>query len=84
MPAADLLARAATTMKQTNRFTVLETVTSDTIDDLPADAEFRAALLGCLEWGTRLAMHNSQPDAQVVAHAPVPRWGWGMAPPYRP
>ena len=51
---------------------------------LPADPEFRAALVGYLEWGTRLAMHNSQPGAQVAVHAPVPRWGWGVAPPYRP
>ena len=36
------------------------------------------------EWGTRLAVHNSQPGAQTVAHAPVPRWGWGVAPPYDP
>ena len=28
---------------------------------LPDDPEFRAALVGYLEWGTRLAMHNSQP-----------------------
>jgi hemoglobin len=49
---------------------------------LPADPEFRAALVGYLEWGTRLAMLNSQPGAEVVAHAPVPRWGWGVAPPY--
>jgi hemoglobin len=51
---------------------------------LPGDPEFRAALVGYLEWGTRLAMHNSQPGADVVAHAPVPRWGWGVAPPYQP
>ena len=44
---------------------------------------FRAALVGYLEWGTRIAMANSQPDAQVVERAPVPRWGWGVAPPYR-
>jgi hemoglobin len=50
--------------------------------DLPADPEFRAALMGYAEWGTRLAVHNSQPDAEVAAHAPVPRWGWGVAPPY--
>ena len=31
---------------------------------LPDDPEFRAALVGYLEWGTRLAMHNSQPDAR--------------------
>lgn len=35
MPAADLLARTASSMKQTNRFTVFESVTSDTIDELP-------------------------------------------------
>jgi hemoglobin len=51
---------------------------------LPGDPEFRAALMGYAEWGTRLAVHNSQPGAQVVAHAPVPRWGWGVAPPYIP
>jgi hypothetical protein len=49
--------------------------------DLPADPEFRAALVGYLEWGSRLAMHNSQPGADVVQQAPVPRWGWGVAPP---
>jgi hemoglobin len=51
---------------------------------LPADPEFRAAIMGYAEWGTRLAMHNSQPGAEVAEHAPVPRWGWGVAPPYRP
>jgi len=57
------------------------------LDDagLPADAEFRAAIIGYVEWGTRLAMHNSQQGAAGVAeHAPVPRWGWGVAPPYQP
>ncbi|MBJ8339802.1 group II truncated hemoglobin [Antrihabitans sp. YC3-6] len=49
---------------------------------LPADPEFRSAFMAYVEWGTRLAMHNSQPDAPVVPHAPVPRWGWGVAPPY--
>ena len=51
---------------------------------LPGDPEFRAAFAGYLEWGTRLALENSQPGAPVVQHAPVPRWGWGVAPPYRP
>lgn len=51
---------------------------------LPADPEFRAALMGYAEWGTRLAVENSQPDAQPVEQAPVPRWGWGVAPPYQP
>ena len=52
--------------------------------NLPADPEFRSALVAYLEWGTRIAYQNSQPAAKVVAHAPVPRWGWGEAPPYQP
>ena len=51
---------------------------------LPADPEFRAALMGYAEWGTRLAVENSQPSAEPVPEAPVPRWGWGVAPPYIP
>jgi hemoglobin len=50
---------------------------------LPADPEFRAALMGYAERGTRLAMHNSSDAADIVEHAPVPRWGWGVAPPYQ-
>jgi len=62
------------------------TLMSRAADDagLPADPEFRSALVAYLEWGTRLAMHNSQPDGDVAQHAPVPRWGWGEAPPYQP
>jgi hemoglobin len=51
---------------------------------LPGDPEFRSAFMAYVEWGTRLALGNSQPDAAVVEHAPVPRWGWGEAPPYVP
>lgn len=52
--------------------------------DLPADPEFRAAFASYIEWGTRIAMENSQPDASPPPRAPVPRWGWGVAPPYQP
>ncbi len=51
---------------------------------LPDDPEFRSALVAYAEWGSRLALHNSQRHAVVVPHAPVPRWGWGEAPPYQP
>lgn len=71
------------TAEQRLRFVELMSRAADDAP-LPDDPEFRAALVGYLEWGTRLAMHNSQPDADVVEHAPVPRWGWGVAPPYRP
>jgi truncated hemoglobin YjbI len=50
---------------------------------LPADPEFRSAFLAYVEWGTRLAVANSQPGAAPPPLAPVPRWGWGEAPPYR-
>jgi hemoglobin len=49
---------------------------------LPSDPEFRAAFASYIEWGTRLAVTNSQPDADPPLEAPVPRWGWGVAPPY--
>lgn len=44
---------------------------------LPDDPEFRSALVAYLEWGTRLAVINSQPGAQAVEDAPMPKWGWG-------
>jgi hypothetical protein len=41
--------------------------------DLPADRKFRAALVGYLKWGARLAMYNSQPcaDVQQAPGAPL-------------
>jgi truncated hemoglobin YjbI/quinol monooxygenase YgiN len=50
---------------------------------LPDDPEFRAAFMGYVEWGTRLAVHNSARDAAPVEQAPVPHWGWGVAPPWQ-
>ena len=44
---------------------------------LPADPEFRSAFVAYIEWGTRLAVINSQPGADVSADAPMPAWGWG-------
>jgi hemoglobin len=71
------------TPEQRRRFVALLSVAADEAG-LPDDPEFRSALMAYAEWGTRLAMHNSRPGADVVPHAPVPRWGWGVAPPYRP
>ena len=52
--------------------------------ELPDDPEFRSALMAYAEWGTRLALANSQPGVEPAPHAPVPRWGWGEAPPFDP
>jgi hemoglobin len=73
----------AITGEERRRFVSLMSVAADDAG-LPGDPEFRSALLAYLEWGTRLAFQNSQPGAEVVERAPVPRWGWGVAPPYRP
>lgn len=51
---------------------------------LPADPEFRSAFVAYLEWGTRLAVINSEPGAAVMEHAPIPKWSWGNAPPFQP
>jgi hemoglobin len=71
------------TVDQRYRFASLMSLAADDAG-WPDDPEFRAAFVGYVEWGTRLARANSQPGAEVVEHAPVPRWGWGVAPPYLP
>jgi hemoglobin len=52
----------------------------DTADEvgLPSDPEFRSALVAYLEWGSRLAVINSQPGADADASLPMPLWGWGV------
>jgi hemoglobin len=71
----------AITPEERFRFVSLMSLAADDAG-LPDDPEFRSALLAYVEWGSRLAMHNSQPGAEVFEHAPVPRWGWGEAPPF--
>jgi hemoglobin len=60
----------------------------DTADDLklPDDPEFRSALVGYLEWGSRLAVINSATvDNPIGSNAPMPKWGWGeVKGPYTP
>lgn len=51
---------------------------------LPDDPEFRSAFVAYVEWGSRLALANSAPGATPPPTAPVPRWGWGEAPPWSP
>ncbi len=43
---------------------------------LPVDPEWRAAFVAYLEWGSRIAVENSQPGAHPPPHMPVPRWWW--------
>jgi hemoglobin len=64
------------TEPQRRRWCDLLLSTADEVG-LPSDPEFRSALVGYLEWGSRLAVINSQPGAAADEHAPMPRWGWG-------
>jgi CDGSH-type Zn-finger protein/truncated hemoglobin YjbI len=43
---------------------------------LPNDAEFRAAFVAYLEWGSRIGKENSQQHAVPPPNMPVPRWWW--------
>jgi len=44
---------------------------------IKSDPEFRSALVSYLEWGSRLAVINSQPGAELGDPGPMPKWGWG-------
>jgi CDGSH-type Zn-finger protein/truncated hemoglobin YjbI len=46
---------------------------------LPADPEFRSAFGAYIEWGSRLALENSQPGARPPEHMPMPHWDWNTA-----
>jgi CDGSH-type Zn-finger protein/truncated hemoglobin YjbI/ferredoxin len=51
---------------------------------LTRDLDFRSTFVAYLEWGSRLAVINSTPGAELIDHAPVPQWRWGQTPPYVP
>jgi hemoglobin len=62
--------------EQRRRWVSLLLETADELS-MPDDPEFRSALVGYLEWGSRLAVINSQPGATADHDAPMPKWGWG-------
>jgi hemoglobin len=66
----------ALTENQRQRWMQLLLACADEVG-VPKDPEFRSAFVGYLEWGTRLAVINSQPGADLSGEAPMPAWGWG-------
>jgi hemoglobin len=47
--------------------------------NLPTDPEFRSAFVAYIEWGTRIAVLNSQEtEVPLNPDAPMPKWGWGI------
>jgi len=48
---------------------------------LPDDPAFAAALHGCLEWGSRVAVAQSCAGVAAPADEPMPHWDWSAAGP---
>jgi len=67
------------------RWVQLLTQSADEIS-LPDDPEFRSAFVAYIEWGTRIAVLNSNTDEiQLNKDEPMPKWGWGVpGKPYLP
>ncbi len=73
------------TEAQRSRWIQLLLQTADE-QNIPGDPEFRSALVGYLEWGTRIAVINSGiSENPLQEDAPMPVWGWGeTGGPYQP
>lgn len=73
------------TEEQRKRWMQLLLETADEVG-LASDPEFRSALVGYLEWGSRLAVINSNTQENPVQEGePMPKWGWGeTGGPYQP
>jgi hemoglobin len=55
---------------------LLETADENSV---PVDPEFRSALVAYLEWGTRIAVINSQTTENPLDHnTSMPEWNWGV------
>ena len=46
---------------------------------LPNDPEFQSLFHAYIEWGSRLAVENSQTEARPPANLPMPYWTWNTA-----
>ncbi|WP_207511026.1 group II truncated hemoglobin [Longitalea luteola] len=66
------------TEEKRQRWVQLLLQTADEVG-LKSDPEFRSAFVGYLEWGTRIAVINSQlTENPVQPSEPMPVWGWGQ------
>ena len=65
------------TEEKRQRWVQLLLQTADEIG-LKSDPEFRSAFVGYIEWGTRIAVVNSQLTTNPMEQTePMPKWGWG-------
>lgn len=65
------------TEQHRKRWVELLIVSADELN-LPDDPEFRSAFVAYIEWGTRIAVINSQEsEMNGDEDIPMPKWGWG-------
>lgn len=65
------------TEQQRKRWVMLLMESADEIG-LPDDPEFRSTFVAHIEWGTRVALLNSQLDENPTTDdEQLPEWGWG-------
>ena len=66
------------TEQHRKRWVTLLLETADEMN-LPDDPEFRSAFVAYIEWGTRIAVLNSNVDElNMNPDEPMPKWGWGV------
>ncbi|MEO7765905.1 MAG: group II truncated hemoglobin, partial [Ferruginibacter sp.] len=66
------------TEQHRKRWVALLMESADEIN-LPDDPEFRSAFVAYIEWGTRIAVLNSNKTGFAMNPAePMPEWGWGV------
>jgi hemoglobin len=66
------------TQQHRKRWMELLLETADELQ-LPDDPEFRSAFMAYLEWGTRIAVLNSNLDNVTEdPNMPMPKWDWGV------
>ena len=66
------------TQQHRKRWMELLLETADELQ-LPDDPEFRSAFMAYLEWGTRIAVLNSNLDnLDEDPNMPMPKWDWGV------
>ena len=65
------------TEQHRKRWADLLVETADEVN-VPSDPEFRSAFVAYIEWGTRIAVLNSQEsEISMGENEPMPKWGWG-------
>lgn len=50
-------------------------------EELPDNDKLQARIASYIEWGSHIALQNSQPGSHPPKEADIPDWGWGKAGP---